>query len=157
MKRLLLASLLLLCVSASADTYNVTCALPKDNLIWPLPKPDSEVKVQAVCESTKKIAEFIRGESKLELWFAVYKVISVDKGEYESKVISFIYYDSWPTSKFIKVKRLPRPFFKESKAVFWLNKRKRHFKKMEGDGVPDLWDIQTYEILTNRFHMKPQK
>ena len=110
MKRLLLTSLLFLCIGVFADTYNVTCELPKDRLIWPLPKPDSEVKVQAVCESTKKIAEFIRGESKLELWFAVYKVISVDKGEYEPKVISFIYYDSWPTSKFIKVKRLPRPF-----------------------------------------------
>ena len=158
MKKLIILILLLFaCTNAYTASFNPTCILPKDKQIWPLPKPNSEIQVNAIFQSREKIAEIIRGDEKLYLYFVEYKAISINKGIYEPEIISFIFYDSWPTNRFIRLKKLDIPFIEGSTATFWINKRKRKHEKREGDGVPDLWDIQTYEIKTQQFHRKPQK
>jgi hypothetical protein len=131
--------------ASESREVEVTCALPNDQQIWPLPAP----KVSDVAET-----EFVSVELLLRVrvgnFFqtterAVYRVIGSHGGFADSEV-SFIFHDNWPTPEsHIQVKKLDSPFAPKTKARFWMSKRR-------DDPV---WDIQTYEIWNEHFHRKP--
>ena len=144
-------TLLLICtysfaaLAAEPREVSVTCKLPGDQQIWPLPKPTASSSIEGEFVSVEMLLRVRAGNFFQTTERAVYRV-TASHGDYSGTEISFIFHDDWPTPEsHIRVKKLDSPFAPGTKARFWLNKR----------GDEALWDIQTYEIWNDHFHRKP--
>jgi hypothetical protein len=123
----------------------VTCALPNDRQIWPLPKPSAPCVVEAEFVSTETLLRVRAGNFFHTTERAVYRA-TASQGGFIGSEISFVYHDEWPTPEsHIRVKKLDSPFVAGTKARFWLSAQRDS----------PLWDIQTYEIWNEHFHRKP--
>ena len=124
----------------------VTCALPVDKQIWPLPAPTTSTVVDAEFSSTDELLKVRAGD-----WFVITRRIVYHATglhpNYPFDEISFIMQERWPTPESgIVLKALDNPFTKDTKARFWIS---RHSED-------NIWDIQTYEIWSWQFHRKPE-
>jgi len=113
----------------------ITCALPDDHLIWPVPTGAAEVIVETKFDSMQELLRIRRGNHFEITTRVVYKV-SGAKSEFPHDEISFIFRDYRATPESgIMEKRVGNPFGPGT-ARFWLD-------KPEHGGV---WGIQSYEV-----------
>jgi hypothetical protein len=135
----------------SEDIPAVNAVLPKDHQIWPLPKPNASIAVNAKWKSGREVKRMRKGDC-YRIWRLIeYSVDSVRMGEFLDSKISFIMEDSWPTPESgIMLKKLDDPFIEGTRAVFYLNR--------SHDGK--VYDVQSYEIWKGvgspQFHRKPE-
>ena len=135
---LIMLFLLALPLRGDQETYrSVNALLPKDERLWPIPKPDAPIIIETTWSSGDEILKIRNGD-----WFRIwslfeYKVIKVQKGEFASDSLRFIVQHEWPTPESgIVIKGLPMFFTPETKAIFYLRPR----------GTDKTYEIQSYEI-----------
>lgn len=147
--RSLLTFVLLSCCfqshAAGPPEATVTCSLPNDRQIWPLPTPTVATVVEAEFTSADLLLRIRAGNYFRTITRVVYR-ISRPRGDFSHEEVSFILSESWPTPESgIMLKVLMNPFGPKTKARFWVSKRHDDL----------IWDIQTYEIWGDQFHRKP--
>jgi hypothetical protein len=122
-------------LAAEPPTVTVTCALPDDHLIWPIPTGAAPVVVAAEFGSMQELLRIRRGNHFEIMNRIVYKV-SRGKSEFPHDEISFIVreYRATPESGIME-KRLGNPFGPGT-ARFWLEKPEHG----------SVWEIQSYEV-----------
>jgi hypothetical protein len=122
-------------LAAESPSLTVTCALPDDHLIWPVPTGAASVIVEAKFGSMQELLRIRRG-NHFEITTRVVYKISGAKSEFPHDEISFIVRDYRATPESgIMEKRVGNPFGPGT-ARFWLD-------KPEHGGV---WGIQSYEV-----------
>lgn len=135
----------------SEDALAVNAVLPKDQQIWPLPRPNASVVVEATWKGGREVMRIRKGDW-FRIWrFCEYTVEKIRTGQFPDRNISFIMEDTWPTPESgIVEKRLDCPFAEGTKAIFYLNPS-RDAKVSE---------VQSYEIWSDvgyhKFHRKPE-
>jgi hypothetical protein len=122
-------------LAAEPPSVTVTCGLPDDHLIWPIPTGAAPVVVAAEFGSMQELLRIRRGNHFEVTTRIVYKV-SGAKSEFPHDEISFILREYWPTRESgIMEKRLGNPFGPGT-ARFWLEKPEHG----------SVWEIQSYTV-----------
>jgi hypothetical protein len=122
-------------LAAEPPSVTVTCALPDDHLIWPIPTGAAPVVVAAEFGSMQELLRVRRGTHFEVTTRIVYKV-SGGKSEFPHDEISFILREYSATRESgIMEKRLGNPFGPGT-ARFWLEKPEHG----------SVWEIQSYEV-----------
>jgi hypothetical protein len=122
-------------LAAEPPNVTVTCALPDDHLIWPIPTGAAPVVVAAEFRSMQELLRIRRGNHYEVTTRIVYKV-SGAKSEFPRDEISFILQEYWATPESgAREKRLGNPFGPGT-ARFWLEKPEHG----------SVWEIQSYEV-----------
>jgi hypothetical protein len=121
--------------AAEPPSVTVTCALPDDHLIWPIPTGAASVIVAAEFGSMQEVLRIRRGTHFEVTTLIVYKV-SGAKSEFPHDEISFILREYSATRESgIMEKRLGNPFGLGT-ARFWLEKPEHG----------SVWEIQSYKV-----------
>jgi hypothetical protein len=135
MKMFFSAVVLIAAILTKPPEIEVTCALPDDHLIWPIPTGAAPVIVAAEFGSMEEVLRIRRG-NHFEITTRIAYKVSGAKGEFPHDEVSFTVreYRATPESG-IKEKRLGNPFGPGT-ARFWLEKPEHG----------DVWEIQSYEV-----------
>ena len=120
------------CMAAEyKNNHTTTARLPRDHMIWPLPKIDVTKDIAVVGAKfieAKEILSVVQGNYRHVIHLVKY---SVTKGhqKYPFKEITFIVKDSWPTQESgIKAKKLPFAFRNGSKTFFMIRDRSCRYR-----------------------------
>jgi hypothetical protein len=132
--------------SPSGETFAVTCRLPNDRQIWPLPKPNVPTVVDAEFVSSEEVLRIRKGNWIQSMRLITFRPNGAQLGAPQVNQLTFLFICDFPIPESgIRAKLLLNPFIPNTKARFWISKQ----------GNNDVWDIQTYEISNQRMHWQP--